>query len=361
MDNTEDQVVGVSASLSTANRNQSCVSTSAGTPERTANRGYHLDHESSMDRSVNSQYQKRRRFNIPVSCCTGAEHSNPSLNPSNPSSTSFCNTDCAVSMAPGDLKRTDRLCCESLKMSRSENFKLERSHKAAEFASNKSAGTKLDIRCTTCKTPLGLQKDGFLVSCSLASPSKLYLTCLLRHGLSTVGFAEDLMSSPPAVVNVLVCDASSLNQGILSKFCSEGSAHQSGVWSEKDGCVYKPVTCPFCPRENSFATVLGAQVLAADASNLESLNKVLLFADCLDLKHEPSNEQVARDHTVASNLMGTDASKPMSPPPVIDLESFAYKPVKKEPVSLSTRRSKLRLPSTDRSTKPQLVHNVEDS
>ncbi|XP_048531472.1 Fanconi anemia group J protein homolog [Triticum urartu] len=357
MDNGEDQVIGVSASLSTANRNQSCVSTSAGTPERTANRGYHLDHESSIDRSVNSQYQKRRRFNIPVSCCTGTEHSNPS----NPSSTSFCNTDCAVSMASRDLKRTDGLCCESLNMSRCENFKLERSHKAAEFASNKSAGTKLDIRCTTCKTPLGLQKDGFLVSCSLASPSKLYLTCLLRHGLSTVGFAEDLMSSPPAVVNVLVCEASSLNQGILSKFCSEGSAHQSGVWSEKDGCVYKPVTCPFCPRENSFATVLGAQVLAADASNLESLNKVLLFADCLDLKHEPSNEQVARDHTVASNPMGTDASKPMSPPPVIDLESFAYKPVKKEPVSLSTRRSKLRLPSTNRSTKPQLVHNVEDS
>lgn len=275
MDNGEDQVVGVSASLSTANRNQSCVSTSAGTPERTANRGYHLDHESSMDRSVNSQYQKRRRFNIPVSCCTGTEHSNPSLNPSNPSSTSFCNTDCAVSMAPGDLKRTDGLCCKSLKMSRCENFKLERSHKPVEFASNKSAGTKLDIHCARCKTPLGLHKDSFLVSSSLASPSKFYLTYLLRHGLSTVGFAQDLMASPPAVVNVIVCDASSLNQGILGKFCSEGSAHQSGVWSEKDGCVYKPVTCPFCPRENSFATVLGAQVLAADASNLESLNKVL--------------------------------------------------------------------------------------
>lgn len=367
MYNDEDQVVGMSASLSTANRNQSCVSTSAGTPETTANRGYHLDHESSVNRSVNSQYQKRRRFNIPMSCCTGTEHSNPSLNPSNPSldpsnpaSTSLCNTDCAVSMVTGDLKRTDGQCCKSMEMSRCENFKLERSHKPVEFASNKSAGTKLDIRCTRCKTPLGLQKDGFLVSSSLASPSKFYLTYLFRNGLSTVGFTENLMASPPAVLNVIVCDASSLNQELLSKFCTEGSAHQSGVWSEKDGCVYKAVTCPFCCRENSFAMVLGAQVLAADASNLESLNKVLLFADRLDFKKERSNEQVARYQTVASNPMGTDASNPMSPPPVINLESFAYKPVKKEPVPLSTRRSKLRLPSTNTSTKPHLVHNVED-
>jgi Fanconi anemia group J protein len=83
------------------------------------------------------------------------------------------------------------------------------------------------------------------------------------------------MSAPPAVVNVIGCVASSLNQDILRKFCSEDSAHHSGVWSEKDGCVYRPITCPFCPCENAFATVLGAQVLATDASNLQSLNEVL--------------------------------------------------------------------------------------
>ncbi|KAI4989654.1 hypothetical protein ZWY2020_036971 [Hordeum vulgare] len=262
MYNDEDQVVGMSASASTANRNQSCVSTSAGTPETTANRGYHLDHESSVNRSVNSQYQKRRRFNIPMSCCTGTEHSNPSLNPSNPSldpsnpaSTSLCNTDCAVSMVTGDLKRTDGQCCKSMEMSRCENFKLERSHKPVEFASNKSAGTKLDIRCTRCKTPLGLQKDGFLVSSSLASPSKFYLTYLFRNGISTVGFTENLMASPPAVLNVIVCDASSLNQELLSKFCIKVLLI-SLVFGLRRMDVYKAVTCPFCCRENSFAMVL---------------------------------------------------------------------------------------------------------
>jgi Fanconi anemia group J protein len=161
-----------------------------------------------------------------------------------------------------------------MNMSRCENIKLERCSKPVELSSNKSAGKKLRIYCARCQTPLGLQKDGFLVSSSLSSPSKAYLTYLLRYGLSSVDFAQDLISSPPAVVNVIVCDASSLNQEILRKFCGEGSAHHSGVWSEKDGCVYKPITCPFCPCENASAAVLGAQVLATDASNLQSLNEV---------------------------------------------------------------------------------------
>ena len=271
MNNDEDQVVDVSASLSTVNRNHSCVSTSADTPERTADRDYHLDHESPVNKSVNSHYQKRRRLNIPMNGYTDTEHSNHL----NPSSTSFCNTDCAVRLVPGDLKRTDGLCCKSMKIPRCENFKLERCPKPEEFSSNKSAGKKLRILCTRCKTPLGLQKDDFLVSSSLSSPSKIYLTYLLRHGLSSVDFAQGLMSAPPAVVNVVVCDASSLNQEILQKFYSEGSAHHSGVWSEKDGCVYKPITCPFCPCENASAMVLGAQVLATDALNLQSMNKVL--------------------------------------------------------------------------------------
>ncbi|KAM0877027.1 hypothetical protein ACQ4PT_035806 [Festuca glaucescens] len=377
MNDDEYQVVDVSASLSTVNRNHSFVSTSAGTPERTADRGYQLDHESSVNKSVNSHQQKRRRLNIPMSCCTDAEHSNPL----NPSSTSICNTDSAVRLVPGDLKSTDGLCCRSMKMSRCENIKLERCPKPVELSSNNSAGKKLRIYCARCQTPLGLQKDGFLVSSSLSSPSKAYLTYLLRYGLSSVDFAQDLISSPPAVVNVIVCDASSLNQEILRKFCGEGSAHHSGVWSEKDGCVYKPITCPFCPCENASSVVLGAQVVATDASNLQSLNEVLLFADRLDVKHgpssdvehepssdvkhepssdvklEPSSEPVPGfPFEVASNQRG--AVKPMSPPP--DLEKFAYTPLKKNPVPLSTRRSKLRLPTTNKSTRPQLVPKVED-
>lgn len=350
MNNDEDQAVNVnvSTSLTTANRNHSCVSTSVGTPERTSNRDYPLEHEySSVNRSVNSQYQKKRRFSPPISYCMDTEHSNPSTK-------SFGDSDCAGITVPEDLKRTGGLCCKSMNMSRCENFKLERCHKPVEFSPKESARNKLLIYCSRCKTPLGLQKDGFLVSCSLSSPSNFYLTYLLRHGLSSVGFAQDdLMASPPAMVNVIVCDASSLNQETLTKFRGQGSAHHSGVWSEKDGCVYKPVTCPFCPCENACAMPLGVRVLATDASNLHSLDRVLLFADRLDIKHESSNEQVT------SNQKG--AGNPMPPPPVIDLETFAYKPLKKDPVPLNTRRSKLRLPSTNKPTRPEEVHNLEDS
>lgn len=335
MNNDGNQIVDVPGSLSTANRNLSCVSTSAATPERSANRGCHLEYESLMNKSVNSHCQKKRRLSSPMSCCTYTEHSDSP-------SKSFCLTDCDVSVVSGDLKRTDEMCCKSVKLSKCGNVKLER-HNLVEFSSKKSMQKKLHICCTRCKTALGLQKDGLLVSCLLSSSSKFYLAYLLRHGLSTVGFPqEDFSVSPPVKVKVMMCDASSLNQKILGKITSEGSAHHSGVWSEKDGCVYKAVICPFCPCENACATALGVQVLATDASNLQLLNKVVLFADCLDVKHEPSNEQVVRSHT--------DAVYPMSPPPVIDLEALAYKPLKKDPVPLNTRRSKLRLPSMTKFT-----------
>ncbi|KAL6601612.1 hypothetical protein ACP70R_044832 [Stipagrostis hirtigluma subsp. patula] len=323
--NGGDQIVDVPFLQSTTNRTVSCLSTPATTPERT-NKSC-VQNESLINRSVNSHCQKKKRLSSPVSCCTYTEHSNSP-------SKSFCRTDCAVSVVSGDLNRNAELCSKSMRMSKCENFKLERNHKQEEVSAKKSTQKKLRMNCTRCKTDLGLKQHGFLVPCSQSSSSKFYLTYLLAHGVSSGCFQEDVFSaSTPAEIQVIECDASSLNQNILGKFSSQSSGHQSDVWSAKDGCVYRPITCPFCSSGNACDTALGVQVVATDIPNQPLVNKVLLFNDRLDVKREPSKGQVVRTYK--------DAGSPVSPPPVIDLDSFAYKPPKKDPLPLNSRRSKM--------------------
>ncbi|CAN6198835.1 unnamed protein product [Urochloa humidicola] len=319
--------VNISAGIK--DENFSCLSTVA-TPERTPNRDCL---ESLINRSVNSQCDKRRRLSSPMSFSTYSEHSNSP-------SKSQCHTDYAVTTVHGDLNRNAELCCKNMSTSRCENVKLERNYRAEEVSGNTPTQKKLLISCIRCKTALGLERDG-LVTCSRSS-SKFYLAYLLRHGLSTAGIPEDGFSATPAEIQVVECDASSLNQNLFGGFSSQGSCHHSGVWSAKDGCVYKAVTCPSCSSENACATILGVQVLATDKPNQQLVENVLLFTERLDVKPEPSKRQASRTQR--------DDSNSISLPPVIDLESFAYKPLKKDPVALNSRRSKLRLPTTNKST-----------
>ncbi|GJN34573.1 hypothetical protein PR202_gb23249 [Eleusine coracana subsp. coracana] len=221
----------------------------------------------------------------------------------------------------------------SMKLSKCDTVKLERSPKQEKVSAKKSMQKRLLISCNRCKSALGLKQNGFLVTCSQSSSSKFYLAYLLKHGLQTVRFPDyDTLISPPVEVELMDCDASSLNQNIIAKLSSQGSADHSDIWSAKDGCVYRAVTCPFCSSENTCTTTLGVQVVATDVPNQPLADKVLLFSDRLDVKHEPSKRQVPRAQK--------DAGSPVSPPLVIDLESFAYRPVKMEPAPLNSRRSK---------------------
>uniref|UniRef100_A0A0D9XGH8 Helicase ATP-binding domain-containing protein n=1 Tax=Leersia perrieri TaxID=77586 RepID=A0A0D9XGH8_9ORYZ len=320
-------------SLSAANRDISCVSTSAATPERLGSRS-HLENESLTNRSVNSNCQKRRKLSSPTSCCTYTEHSS---SPSKP----LLHGSSDASMLSGDL-RTDGMRCKSMKMSRYENIKVERNNNLVEFPSKESMQEKLFICCARCKTALGLQEDGFLVSCSSSLSTKFYLTYLWRHGPSAdILPGKDFLASPPLKIKVMVCNVSSLNKMILGNLRNEGSANNSGFWSEKDGCVFKPVTCHTCSCKNACVTILGAQVVATDSSNQQFCDKVFLFDDLLDVKHGLVKDQAAS--------IALESIKPILPPPVIDLESFAYKPMKKDPVPVNARRSKLRLPGTAKS------------
>ncbi|OEL13731.1 Fanconi anemia group J protein-like protein [Dichanthelium oligosanthes] len=316
----------VNISVGINNGNLSCLSTSVATPERTT---YRECHESLINKSVNSLCEKKRRLSSPMSSCTYSEHSDSP-------SKSHCRTHYDVTLVHRDLNRNAELCCKNMSMSRCENVKLERNYRAEEVSEKAPTQLKLLISCIRCKTALGLEQDGLLVACSQSSSSKFYLAHLLRHGLSTVGFPEDGFSaSTPAEIQVVECDASSLNQNIFGKFSHQGSCHHSGVWSAKDGCVYKAVICPFCSSENACAMILGVQVLATDKPNQQLVEKVLLFSERLDVKPEPSKGQASKTRR--------DGSNSISLPPVIDLESFAYKPLKKNPVPLNSRRAKVRL------------------
>jgi len=259
----------VNISVRINNQNLSCLSTSASTPERTTNRDCH---ETLINRSVNSHCEQKRRLRSPMSCCTYSDHSNSA-------SKSHCHTDYAVNILHGELNRNAELYCKNMSMSRCENVELERKYTAEEVSEKTPKQKKLLISCIRCKTALGLEQDGFLVTCSQSSSSKFYLAFLLRHGLSTIGFPEDgLPESTPAEIELLECDASSLNQNIFGKF----SSHHSGVWSAKDGCVYKAVTCPFCFSENACATmILGVQVLATDKPNQQLVQKVVCLSGCI--------------------------------------------------------------------------------
>jgi fanconi anemia group J protein len=257
----------VNISVGINNRNLSCLSTSAATPERAT---YRDCHETFINRSVNSHCEKKRRLRSPMSCCTYSDHSNSA-------SKSHCRTDYAVNIVHADLNRNAELCCKNMSMSRCENVELERNYRAEEVSEKMPMQKKLLISCIRCKTALGLEQDELLVTCSQSSSSKFYLAFLLRHGLSTIGFPEDgFQASTPAEIELLECDASSLNQNFFGKFSSQGSCH-SGVWSAKDGCVYKAVTCPFCFSENTCATILGVQVLATDKPNQQLVEKVVCF------------------------------------------------------------------------------------
>ncbi|ONM57104.1 RAD3-like DNA-binding helicase protein [Zea mays] len=321
--NNGDQIADMSISPFSTNRNLSSLSTLAATPERTTDKDCH---DSFINRSVNSHYEKKRRLSSPMSCTYTTQSSPPSK--------SFCHTG---SVMPGDLNRNSELCCKNIGLSRCENVKFERNYSPEEVSAKKSMQKKLLINCIRCKTALGLEEDGFLVTCTQYYSSKLYLAYLLKHGLSTFGILEDDFSaSTPTEVHVVQCEASSLNKNVFGKFSSQGH-----VWFAKDGCVYNAMTCSLCSSENTSAMVLGVQVLATDRSNQQLVEKVLLFSDRLDVQSEPSKGQISRTRRDASNICQQS---------VIDLDSFAYKPLKKDPVALNSRRSKLRLPAPNKST-----------
>lgn len=121
---------------------------------------------------------------------------------------------------------------------------------------------KLLISCSLCKSPLGLPENKLILPCRLTSSSKAHLASLLNLTVRSP------FANKPSIA-VLITEVSSVNQRVFRR--TLGGATGQGVWCEEDGCVYKTIFCPFCLKAGN---ILGAQILATDASNIQFLNKV---------------------------------------------------------------------------------------
>ncbi|KAK1324898.1 hypothetical protein QJS10_CPA01g00247 [Acorus calamus] len=229
-------------SASTTNSNENTLEGAyayAVTPERKVDVGSRsLDDESLLNMSVNSHSQMKR---VPVDLQLGRHNLMESL--SSPKAESSCSTS---------------LVQQGLIMDK-----------------------RLYICCRACKNPLGLPENHFLVPCSLTSSSKAYLASLLKNGPG---------SDCSRKVEVVISDISSVDERLFG-VVAHGDGSQSSFWCEEDGCVYKMVFCPFC---SVSLACLGLQILATDALNINLINKVMFYADRLELEHQEASPKELR-------------------------------------------------------------------
>ncbi|KAI0514106.1 hypothetical protein KFK09_010140 [Dendrobium nobile] len=158
---------------------------------------------------------------------------------------------------------------------------------------------KLHVCCSSCKYPLGLPENRFLVKSLMILSSKLFLSYIRIYGTHGSFTPECLSKTPPTVINVLSCEILSINELIIKGNVNNFSKH--GIWCEEDGCVFKAVFCPFC---KDYDTCLGVHVLATDASNASLLNKVLFYTDCLCI----SEPKTFDESTLPKNVLLDESS-----------------------------------------------------
>ncbi|KAE9617276.1 putative RNA helicase [Lupinus albus] len=139
---------------------------------------------------------------------------------------------------------------------------------------------RLQIFCSYCKHPLGRPENSLYLTCSLVSSSKVHLRSLLQQNLETI--RADTLESVP----IIITDSSFVDQRICDRIPK--SAPEQGIWCLEDGCVFSTILCPFCTNANK---LLGVQVMATNSSNTQLLDKILFFFDCLEVKnHEESGK-----------------------------------------------------------------------
>ncbi|KAK4753383.1 hypothetical protein SAY87_022181 [Trapa incisa] len=181
------------------------------------------------------------------------------------------------------------------------------------------------ILCLYCRSPLGLPQNNLLISGSFSSSSKVHLVSLLegKTDPSQVGMS---MSIP-----VIICEISSVDPRIYS---SMGRPPQRSTWSEEDGCVFKAIFCPFCSPPG---ICLGVHIIATDASNTHLLNKILFYADRLEIKNVQNVENGLQEikHSVPVSGQESDALKA--------IEKFSYTAKGEKYEGWRTTKSKLRL------------------
>ncbi|KAL5557707.1 hypothetical protein UlMin_033918 [Ulmus minor] len=280
-----------------------------------------LEMESSLNWSVNSHCQKRRKSIFPpfiklLQQQDGAVDTNAS--------------DCtSYSMANGDANRKIEFSVETEEKSKL-NTTLSPTNNNSVVTTGPVMDKRLQVFCSLCKNPLGLPENHQYVTCYLTTSSKADLESLHQRIL------KPQKVSTSKGISFLVTDISSVDQRLLNRTI-EGDTEQ-GKWCQKDGCVYNTIFCPFCISPKN---CLGAQVLATNASNVHLLEKILFYMDQLETKiPEVSIDNATTDEALSpANGSSMDRVAIHNP-----FDRFSYTPPDNAAGGWRTTKSKLKLP-----------------
>lgn len=188
------------------------------TPERGINNdpvNLKSDTETSLSMSVNSHSQKRRK---PVGSLFPNSQTDQFRTPDDKSNSSM------RSIGASNLRIKlgfDADCpgCDCEKLDVPERVVLNNSN-ASSLSSNTATDKILYICCSLCKSSLGLPENDYLVTCSLTSSSKVYLTSALRNGLDSLSINE------PESVPVVISDVSSVDRRLYNRLPSDDAPMQ---------------------------------------------------------------------------------------------------------------------------------------
>ncbi|XP_009362870.2 Fanconi anemia group J protein homolog isoform X1 [Pyrus x bretschneideri] len=302
------------------------------TPKKNVTLNMHssiLETESSLNLSVNSHTQKRRKslYSPLVNFVNGQSDAPDSETPDSTSSVKY-------SMASRDANRKIEFSVEtngSEPKSKSNVPHVLTTNNCV--ASSTSVGCVMDkrlqISCSLCKTPLGLPENQLHLACSVSSSSKCHLESLRMNVLK---FHTGNTSS--SGIPVIITDSASVDQRLLN---SEGATGQ-GIWCEEDGCVFSTIFCPFCSSHNN---CLGVQVMAANMSNVHLLNKILFYLEQLHIQNlEASSDRAPEDKDL---LPAVDSSRDKASI-LNSFDRFSYSPQEQNMGGWRTTKSKLKLP-----------------
>ena len=242
------------------------------TPEKNVIASNTPEMESSMDMSVNSHYQKRRKPMFSPFINLIEEENLNYIAPCANTLTTYTKSsldfrEAAHGIEYGfkrDVKsNTPQLPASNLPGSCSLTFPL--------------LDKRLQIFCSLCKNPLGRPENHPYLTCSLILSSKVHLRTLLKQRLKT--YTSDTLKSVP----VILTDSSFVDQRICNRIPS--SALEQGIWCVEDGCVFSSIFCPFCSNTNN---LLGVQIMATNSSNIQLLDKVTFYNHCIRQPFFPS-------------------------------------------------------------------------
>ncbi|KAF5455624.1 hypothetical protein F2P56_025180 [Juglans regia] len=296
--------------------------------------------ESYLNLSVNSHTQKRRKSmaSLHIDLTQDEQSDDPSAK------TLVCSSFMRSSMASRDSNRRIEFGCESncadqkLKISNVSQLLTNDDYGTPCMSSVPVMEKRLKVSCSLCKSPLGLPENDLYVMCSLTSSSKSYPASLLNENMKC-------SMDTPRSIQVFMTDTSSVHPELCSRTIEGAPGH--GIWREEDGCVFNTIFCPSCRNP---CICLGVQIVATDASNVQLLNKILLYPERLEIENlEASRDKV----TKGKNFLSVSGSGMEKMAILSSIDKFSYSPQQKLE-GWRTTKSKLRLP------KKGLLSSAED-